>query len=159
VHPGVYELPLGVTLDELVEVAGGYVGTPRAFSPGGASSGFLPMSLRDTPLDFGSLVKVGSMFGSSGVVVLNDTVNMARAAQWQQVFFEDESCGQCAPCRIGCRIQRRAVDRYIDEGDRSGLDQVDDVSWEMDAGSICGLGMVASLPLQSALKYFPEDFS
>ena len=159
VNPGVYELPLGVNLDELVEAAGGYVGTPKAFSPGGASSGFLPMSFRDTPLDFGSLVKVGSMFGSSGVVVLNDTVNMARAAQWQQVFFEDESCGQCAPCRIGCRIQRQAVDRFLDDGDRSGLDNVDDVSWEMDAGSICGLGMVASWPLQSAMKHFPEDFS
>jgi len=159
VNPGVYEMPLGVCLDELVAVAGGYLGQPKAFSPGGASSGFLPMSFRETPLDFGSLSAVGSMFGSSGVVVLNDTINMARAAQWQQVFFEDESCGQCAPCRIGCRIQRRAVDRFLEQGDRSGLDQVDDVSWEMDAGSICGLGMVASWPLQSALKYFPEDFS
>jgi len=159
VNPGVYELALGVTLDELVEAAGGYVGTPKAFSPGGASSGFLPMKYRDTPLDFGALQKVGSMFGSSGVVVLNDTVNMARAAQWQQVFFEDESCGQCAPCRIGCRIQRQAVDKYIGTGDRSDLENVDDVSWEMDAGSICGLGMVASWPLQSAIKHFPEDFS
>ena len=155
--PGVYELPLGATLDEVVEAAGGYLGTPRAFSPGGASSGFLPMSYRDTPLDFGSLAKVGSMLGSAGIVVLNDTVNMAEAARWQQVFFEDESCGQCAPCRIGCRIQRQAVDRWIDKGDRAALDQVEDVAWEMDEGSICGLGMVASKPLQMAMDHFPED--
>lgn len=156
--PGVYELPLGVSLDELVEEAGGYLGTPRAFSPGGASSGFLPMSMRDQPLDFGGLAKAGSMLGSAGVVVLNDTIDMAQAARWQQIFFEDESCGQCAPCRIGARVQRQAVDRWIDGKQRTGLDLVEEVAWEMNEGSICGLGMVASLPLQSAMKYFREDF-
>lgn len=157
--PGVYELPLGATLEELVDAAGGYVGTPRAFSPGGASSGFLPMRMHQLPLDFKSLAAEGSMLGSAGVVVFNDTVDMSQAARWQQVFFEDESCGQCAPCRIGCRIQRRALDRFIDTRDRATLEHVDEVAWEMDAGSICGLGMVASLPLQSAIKHFPEDFS
>ncbi len=158
--PGTYELPLGATLDELVAAAGGYVGTPRAFSPGGASSGFLPMSFRDTPLDFKGLQapEVGSMLGSAGVVVLNDTVRMDDAARNQQVFFEDESCGQCAPCRIGCRIQRQAIDGFLDSRDPSVLEHVDELHWEMDAGSICGLGMVASLPLQSAIKHFPEDF-
>ncbi len=157
-RPGVYELPLGVTLDELVATAGGYVGTPRAFSPGGASAGFLPMSCRDTQLDFRSLPKVGSMLGSAGVVVLNDTVDMAQVAQWQQVFFEDESCGQCAPCRIGCRVQRRAIDGFIAGRDAAALQHAQDVHWEMEEGSICGLGMVASLPLVSAMKHFPEDF-
>ncbi|PRP95878.1 NADH-quinone oxidoreductase subunit F [Enhygromyxa salina] len=157
--PGVYELPLGVTLDELVEEAGGYLGTPRAFSPGGASSGFLPMSQRELPLDFGALAKAGSMMGSAGLVVLNDTINMAEAARWQQIFFEDESCGQCAPCRIGARVQRQAVDRWIDGKSRVGLAHVNEVAWEMNEGSICGLGMVASLPLQSAMKYFEEDFT
>ena len=156
--PGVYELPLGVTLDELVEAAGGYLGTPRAFSPGGASSGFLPMDQRTLPLDFGALAKAGSMLGSAGVVVLNDTVNLALAARAQQVFFEDESCGQCAPCRIGARMQRRAIDRYLDERDPGVLEHVEYVHEEMEEGSICGLGMVASLPLVSARRYFPEDF-
>jgi NADH:ubiquinone oxidoreductase subunit F (NADH-binding) len=156
--PGVYELPLGATIDEVVTAAGGYVGSPRAFSPGGASSGFLPMSARDTPLDFGGLPKVGSMLGSAGVVVLNDTVDMVDAARWQQVFFEDESCGQCAPCRIGCRLQRRALDAFIDDRDPAHLEHVEDLHWEMDAGSICGLGMVASLPLMTAMKHFPSDF-
>ncbi|MCA9684817.1 MAG: NAD(P)H-dependent oxidoreductase subunit E [Myxococcales bacterium] len=158
-RPGVYELPLGVSLEELVAAAGGYLGTPRAFSPGGASSGFLPMDERDTALDFGTLAKKGSMLGSAGVVVLDDSVDMAQAARWQQIFFEDESCGQCAPCRIGCRVQRQAVDRWIDGEDADGLQHVEEVAWEMNEGSICGLGMVASLPLQSAMKYFPGDFS
>ena len=157
-RPGVYELPLGVTVDELVAAAGGYIGSPRAFSPGGASSGFLPMSLRETPLDFGALQRVGSMLGSAGVVVLNDTVDMVQAARWQQVFFEDESCGQCAPCRIGCRLQRRALDAFVDSRDPKDLEHVEALHWEMDAGSICGLGMVASLPLLTAMKHFPEDF-
>ncbi len=157
-RPGVYELPLGVTLTELVAAAGGYLGTPRAFSPGGASSGFLPMDQADVPLDFGHLAKAGTMLGSAGVVVLNDTVDLVAATRAQQVFFEDESCGQCAPCRIGCRLQRRALDAYLESGDPGALEHVDDVHWEMDAGSICGLGMVASVPLKSALAHFPEAF-
>ncbi|MCB9794741.1 MAG: SLBB domain-containing protein [Alphaproteobacteria bacterium] len=157
--PGVYELPLGATLDELVAAAGGYLGTPKAFSPGGASSGFLPMSYRDLPLDFKSLAKVGSMLGSAGVVVLDDTVDLAQAALWQAVFFEDETCGQCAPCRLGTQFVRQAVGRYLDTGDPGHLAPVEPVAWEMEEGSICGLGMVAALPLQSARKHFPDDFT
>ncbi len=157
-HPGVYELPLGVTLDELVETAGGYEGTPLAFSPGGASSGFLPMDHRDVPLDYGSMARVGSMLGSAGVVVLNDTVDIAEATLWQAEFFEEESCGQCAPCRIGTRYLRQNLERYLEQGDPDLLDHIEDVSWEMVEGSICGLGMVASEPLQSARRHFPSAF-
>ena len=96
-RPGVYELPLGVTLDELVEEAGGYIGTPKAFSPGGASSGFLPAKYRDQPLDFKTMAGLGSLLGSAGVVVLNDTVDMKWSVSQQLRFFYDESCGQCAP--------------------------------------------------------------
>jgi NADH:ubiquinone oxidoreductase subunit F (NADH-binding) len=158
-QPGVYEMPLGVTLDELVEAAGGYDGKPIAFSPGGPSSGFLPIEKRDVPLDFGSLAKEGSMLGSAGLVVLNDTVDMAEAVGWQLEFFEEESCGQCAPCRIGTRYLRRQVDQYLSEGDPSSLVHADDVGWEMEEGSICGLGMVAAKPLESARQYFPDAFS
>ena len=157
-RPGVYELPLGVTLDEVVQAAGGYVGTPLAFSPGGASSGILPMDFRDTPLDFKSLGAVGSMMGSAGLVVLNDTVDLARVALWNLVFFEDESCGQCTPCRVGCRLQRQALQRYIEGGDPAELGHAGDVAWEMEEGSICGLGQVASWPLTTAMKHFPQAF-
>lgn len=157
-RPGVYELPLGVTLDELVEVAGGYDGTPVAFSPGGPSSGFLPISARDVPLDFRSLAEAGSMLGSAGLVVLNDTVDMVEATAWQLEFFERESCGQCAPCRIGTRYLRRQVDSFLADGDPNSLEFAGDVGWEMEEGSICGLGMVAAKPLESAMKHFPEVF-
>lgn len=156
--PGVYELPLGATLDELVEVAGGYMGTPMAFSPGGASAGFLPIEKRNVPLDFKSLGKEGSMLGSAGIVVLNDTVDIARAAQWQLEFFEIESCGQCAPCRIGTRYLHNQLTKYLETGDPSKLQHANDVGWEMEEGSICGLGMVAHKPLVDAMKYWPEAF-
>ncbi len=156
--PGVYELPLGSTLDELVQAADGYVGTPIAFSPGGASSGFLPISEKDVPLDFKSLSEAGSMMGSAGVVVINDTIDMAQAAKWQLEFFERESCGQCAPCRIGTRYIHRQVDKYIQLGDPASLAMAEDVGWEMEEGSICGLGMVAAKPLESARKHFPDAF-
>ncbi|MEM9413981.1 MAG: NADH-ubiquinone oxidoreductase-F iron-sulfur binding region domain-containing protein [Planctomycetota bacterium] len=160
-RPGTYELPLGVSLDELVEAAGGYVGTLKAFSPGGASSGFLPASMSDRPLDFKGLAEVGSMLGSAGVVVLNDTVDMRWAAALQLLFFEEESCGQCAPCRIGTRYLKEALDAAVESDASPGkpdLQFTDDVAWQMAEGSICGLGQIAALPLTSAQKYFPEDF-
>ena len=163
-NPGTYELPLGVTLDELVEEAGGYVGTLKSFSPGGASSGFLPAEERKRPLDFKSLSTVGSMLGSAGVTVLNDTVNMAWAAQAQLVFYEAESCGQCAPCRIGTRFLRESLDKHLEQVEKqisssvNHLEHAADAAWEMNEGSICGLGQIAALPLTTALKYFPEDF-
>lgn len=157
--PGTYELPLGVSLDELVEAAGGYVGTLKAFSPGGASSGFLPADRRGDPLDFAHLGSLGSMLGSAGVVVLNDTVDMRWAATQQLRFFEAESCGQCAPCRIGTRYLRESVERQA-RGDAvdGPLANAADAAWQMNEGSICGLGQAAPLPLTSALKYFPEAF-
>jgi NADH:ubiquinone oxidoreductase subunit F (NADH-binding) len=150
------------------------VGELRAFSPGGASSGFLPASERERPLSFKGLPEVGSMLGSAGVVVLNDTVDLAWAVREQLRFFEVECCGQCAPCRIGTRFLRTAVDRFIagrDPGDsedgdhdRHGaagqqLAQVAEVAWEMNEGSICGLGQAAALPLTTVLQHFPEEFS
>jgi NADH:ubiquinone oxidoreductase subunit F (NADH-binding) len=157
-RPGIYELPLGVSLDELVEASGGYEGTPRAFSPGGASSGFLPMSFSDQALDFKGLAAIGSMLGSAGVVVLNDTVDMAQAALWQAEFFEEESCGQCAPCRIGSRYLHQSIHRFIETGKTEALRHIEDIGWEMEAGSICGLGIAAPLPILSAMRYFPQDF-
>ncbi len=160
-RPGTYELPLGATLDELAEAAGGYVGTLRAFSPGGASSGFLPASDRTTPLDFATLAQRGSMLGSAGVVVLNDEVDLRWAVGRQLAFFEEESCGQCAPCRIGTHFMAGALGRVEAGGvdRRRNLEQVAEVAWEMNEGSICGLGQAAALPLTSALRHFPEDFS
>lgn len=160
-RPGIYELPLGVTLDELVKEAGGYIGTLKTFSPGGASSGYLPAKYRDQPLDFKTMGGLGSLLGSAGVVVLNDTVDIKWAVSQQLRFFHDESCGQCAPCRIGTRYLSEAIDNNIhnrEQNDKPHLCHTDDVAWQMREGSICGLGQIASLPLTSAQKFFPEEF-
>ena len=158
-HPGVYELPLGATLDELLEAGGGVLGELKAFSPGGASSGFLPASESSRALDFKALAEVDSMLGSAGVVVLNTTRDLKQAALDQLRFFSEESCGQCAPCRIGTRYQHEALKRHIaGGGDPAPLEHVDRVAHEMVEGSICGLGMTAALPLTSAMRWFPADF-
>ena len=156
-RPGIYEAPLGISLRELLEQAGGTVGRLKAFSPGGASSGFLPASMIDLPLDFASLAEAGSMLGSAGIVVLNDTVDMVEAALTQAVFFEDESCGQCAPCRIGTQMLRQALERYR-AGGAAALEHVREVAWGMGEASICGLGQAAWMPLDSAMRHFPGDF-
>ena len=98
------------------------------------------------------------MLGSAGVVVLNDSIDLAQAAGWQLEFFERESCGQCAPCRIGTRYLRRQLDRFLDRGDSAALAMAGEVGWEMEEGSICGLGMVAAKPLESARQHFPHAF-
>ena len=158
-RPGVYEAPLGVSMRELLEMAGGVTGTLKAFSPGGASSGFLPASEIDVPMDFKALQQVGSMLGSAGIVVLDDTVDMVEAALSQAIFFEDESCGQCSPCRIGTQILRQALERYVAAGrDPAALRDVDEVSWGMTEASICGLGQAACLALTTAIRHWPEEF-
>jgi NADH:ubiquinone oxidoreductase subunit F (NADH-binding) len=162
--PGVYELPLGITLDELVEVAGGYIGTLRMFSPGGSSSGYLHADHRNVPIDFTSMRELGSTVGSAGVVVINDTYGIKEAVQDQLQFYEDESCGQCAPCRIGTRYQRDSLDKYVEaktcgnKAAKEELSNADELEWEMKQGSICGLGHTASAPLTSAMKWFPGEF-
>ncbi len=156
-RPGVYEAPLGITLRELLDLAGGTVGMLKAFSPGGASSGFLPADQIDLPLGFKSLAAAGSMLGSAGIVVLNETVDMVEAALTQAVFFEDESCGQCAPCRIGTQVVRQALERYRAGEGRAALVHLQEVAWGMSEASICGLGQAAALPLLSAAKYFPKE--
>jgi NADH:ubiquinone oxidoreductase subunit F (NADH-binding) len=99
------------------------------------------------------------MLGSAGVVVLNTEADLIGAIHDQLRFFEDESCGQCAPCRIGTRFLREALSGHRrGDKDRDHLQQVAEVSWEMNEGSICGLGQAASLPLTTALKHFPDEF-
>ena len=97
------------------------------------------------------------MLGSAGIVVLNDTVNILDAVKWQLVFFERESCGQCAPCRIGTRYLHRQVDKFVQLGDKNALANAADIGWEMEEGSICGLGMVAHKPLESAMEHFSRS--
>jgi len=156
-EPGVKRAPAGISVRELIdEYCGGMEDGHRfrAYLPGGASGGILPASMGDEPLDFGTLEKYGCFIGSAAVVVLSDQDNMRDVALNLLRFFEDESCGQCTPCRVGTE---KAV-RLLQAGDVEPA-LIDDLIGVMGDASICGLGQAAGNPLRTALRFFPEDFT
>ena len=154
-EPGVKFAPAGITLNELVdEYCGGMADghTLKGYLPGGASGGVLPASLADLPLEFGQLESFGSFVGSHAVVVLSEQDDMKAVALNLMRFFEDESCGQCTPCRVGTEkaVKLMSADRW----DQALLREL---SQGMTDASICGLGQAAANPLLSVMKHFPED--
>lgn len=154
--PGVKLAPAGITLRELIdEFCGGMADghTLQAYLPGGASGGILPASMDDIPLDFGTLEKYGCFIGSAAVVVLSQADDVRDAALNLMKFFEDESCGQCTPCRAG--TEKAALLMQQPVWNKELLDQL---SQAMRDASICGLGQAASNPLTSVIKYFPDGF-
>jgi NADH:ubiquinone oxidoreductase subunit F (NADH-binding)/NADH:ubiquinone oxidoreductase subunit E len=152
--PGVVLAPAGTTARELIELCGGMaVGHAfRGYLPGGASGGILPSSMADIPLDFGQLEKHGCFVGSHAVVILSDKDDMKAVALNLMKFFEDESCGQCTPCRNGTEKAVRLM-----SGKTWDTALLGDLSQVMRDASICGLGQAASNPLMCVIKYFPED--
>jgi formate dehydrogenase len=154
-NPGVKLAPAGVTARELIDefcggMADGY--TFKGYLPGGASGGILPASMADIPLDFGTLEKYGCFVGSHAVVILSDKDDMKAVALNLMKFFEDESCGQCTPCRVGTEKAAELMTRG--PWDAALLDEL---SALMRDASICGLGQAAPNPLLCVLKYFPDE--
>ena len=155
-EPGVKIAPAGVTIRELInEFCGGMSEghTFAAYLPGGASGGILPASMDDIPLDFGTLEKYGCFIGSAAVIVLSDKDDVRAAALNLMRFFEDESCGQCTPCRVGTQKARMLMEKG--QWDTSLLGEL---SQCMRDASICGLGQAASNPLTSVIRFFPDLF-
>ena len=155
-NPGMKLAPAGVTVRELIEefcggMADGH--TFHAYLPGGASGGILPAAMDNIPLDFGTLEKYGCFIGSAAVVILSKQDSVKGAALNLMRFFEDESCGQCTPCRVGTQKAALLMEQPV--WNRELLDQL---SQAMRDASICGLGQAASNPLTSVIKYFPEEF-
>ncbi len=154
-EPGVKLTPAGITVRELIaEYCGGMLDGHefKGYLPGGASGGILPASLGDIPLDFGTLEEHGCLIGSHAVVVLSDRDDTKAVACNLMRFFEDESCGQCTPCRNGTE---KAVKLMAAETWDTGL--IEELATTMRDASICGLGQAAPNPLSSVLKFFPED--
>lgn len=161
-NPGVYEVPLGITAAELIELAGGLRhGRPlKAFAPGGASSGFLPASMADTPLDFRALAAVGSMLGSGAVVAVTEGTCMLELALNVARFFRNESCGKCVPCRVGSEKIVMLLEGILQgRGAAADLALIEELSATMALTSICGLGQAAPNPILSVIKYFQDDIS
>ncbi|MDB5633091.1 MAG: NADH-quinone oxidoreductase subunit [Tardiphaga sp.] len=155
-NPGMKLAPAGITVRELIdEFCGGMADGHNfhAYLPGGASGGILPAAMDDIPLDFGTLEKYGCFIGSAAVVILSDRDDVKAAALNLMHFFEDESCGQCTPCRVGTQKAAQLMQRGIWNRELLG-----ELSQAMRDASICGLGQAASNPLTSVIRYFPDEF-
>lgn len=155
-NPGVYVLPAGSTITDVIEAAGGMADGHEfmAYQPGGPSSGLLPAAMADLPLDFDVLQKYDTFIGSAGVVVLSRNDSAKQAALNMLRFFEDESCGQCTPCRVGCE---KAVKLMMAE--QWDAELLEELCEAMADASICGLGQAAPNPIRSTIKHFPAEVS
>ncbi|MHA3915929.1 NAD(P)H-dependent oxidoreductase subunit E [Halovulum sp. GXIMD14793] len=153
-EPGVKLLPAGSTILDIIDACGGMADGHRfmAYQPGGPSSGLLPASLDDVPLDFDTLQEHGTFIGSAAVVVLSDQDSARDAALNMLRFFEDESCGQCTPCRVGCE---KAV--KLMQADRWDQPLLEELCQLMGDASICGLGQAAPNPIRLVMKHFSDE--
>jgi formate dehydrogenase iron-sulfur subunit len=164
-RPGLVERAFGLTLRELIEGYGGGTasGRPvRAVQVGGPLGAYIPTSQLDTAIDYEAFVAIGGMLGHGGVVVFDDTVDMAAQARYAMEFCAIESCGKCTPCRIGSTRGVEVIDRIV-AGDRAERERNEtllrDLCQTMLDGSLCALGGMAPFPVLSALDHFSEDFS
>jgi formate dehydrogenase iron-sulfur subunit len=159
---GLVEKAFGVTARELIEGYGGGTasGRPiRAVQFGGPLGAYLPNSKLDTPMDYEALLKEDAMVGHGGVVVFDDTVDMAKMARFAMEFCVIESCGKCTPCRIGSVRGVEVIDRIIaDENREANIELLQDLCETMTDGSLCAMGGLTPMPVLSALRHFPEDF-
>jgi NADH-quinone oxidoreductase subunit F len=163
---GLIEVPMGITLRQIVEEIGGGiqqtaadVRTFKAVQIGGPSGGCVPASLADTPVDFESLSEVGAIMGSGGLVVLDDRDCMVDIARYFLKFTQEQSCGKCTFCRIGTRRMLDILDRLCEgKGKSDDLTTLETLAKQFKAGSICGLGKTAPNPVLSTLRYFRSEY-
>jgi formate dehydrogenase len=158
-RPGVYEIPLGTTVADLIEIAGGVSGgrALKAFAPGGASSNFLPADGVNTPMDFDALAEAGSMMGSGALVVVAEGTPLLPLATNIVRFFRNESCGKCVPCRDGTEKATAMLERAMERGETIDMDVIERLNLLLTETSICGLGYVALNPLLSVARYWPSE--
>ncbi|MGY2221710.1 formate dehydrogenase beta subunit [Pseudomonas gingeri] len=164
-HGGLVERAFGLTLRELVEDYGGGTASGRplkAAQVGGPLGAWVPPGQFDTPLDYEAFAAIGAMLGHGGVVVADDSLDMARMARFALQFCAEESCGKCTPCRIGSTRGVEVIDRLLAAPDQGGRDEqaiiLKDLCDTLQYGSLCALGGMTSYPVASALKHFPADF-
>jgi len=161
-NTGLIEVPMGIPLRQIVEEMGG--GAPdgrkiKSVQTGGPSGGCIPAEFLDTPVDFESLAKLGSIMGSGGMVVMDDTTNMVEIAKFYMEFCKDESCGKCIPCRAGTaqmeNLLNKIIARQATQRDLAKLEELCDM---VKNTSLCGLGQTAPNPVLSTLKYFRNEY-
>jgi NADH-quinone oxidoreductase subunit F len=161
-NTGLIEVPMGIRLGEIIyDIGGGIIGDKKfkAVQTGGPSGGCIPHELLDTPVDFESLAHVGSIIGSGGMVVLDETDCMVNIAKFFLEFTQAESCGKCVPCRIGTKRLLEILDRITRGKGRSGdVELLENLGKDIKSSSLCGLGQTAPNPVLSTIKYFKSEY-
>ncbi len=161
-NTGLVEVPMGTTLREIVEEIGGGIPNGKKFKAaqtGGPSGGCIPEHLIDTPIDYDSLMEIGSMMGSGGLIVMDEDNCMVDIAKFFLEFTVDESCGKCAPCRIGTKRLYEMLEKITEgKGTMEDLDKMEELCYNIKASSLCGLGQTAPNPVLSTLKYFRDEY-
>ena len=161
-HTGLIEVPMGITLREIIyDIGGGIRGGKKfkAVQTGGPSGGVITADYLDTPMDYEHLQELGSIMGSGGMIVMDEDDCMVDVARFYQEFCVDESCGKCAPCRIGTRTLLNMLDNITTgKGTRADLDKIREVGTAMQKAALCGLGQTAPNPVLSTLKYFEDEY-
>ena len=161
-NTGLIEVPMGITLREIIFDIGGGILEDRPFKAvqtGGPSGGCLPESMLDLPVDFDSLTEVGSMMGSGGMIVMDDKTCMVDVAKYFTSFLVEESCGKCTPCREGLYQMHKLLEKICSgKGEESDIDKMERLSENIIIGSLCGLGKSGPNPLLSTLKYFKDEY-
>ena len=157
------EADFGISLRELIEDFGGGTlsGRPlKAVQVGGPLGAYIPADGLDLPMDYEAFAAAGAMLGHGGIVVFDDTVDMARQAEFAMEFCAEESCGKCTPCRIGSIRGAETIGRIRDgENVEANLELVEELCTVMTDGSLCAMGGLTSMPVMSALRHFREDFT
>jgi NADH-quinone oxidoreductase subunit F len=157
--PGNYEVEMGTPLMELLELAGGVKGKLKAVIPGGSSVPILPADKCDVNLDYESLQAAGTMLGSGGFMVLNDTVCIVKFMRRTAAFYAHESCGKCTPCREGTRWMVKIFDRILAGGGRmEDIDLLLDICDQIDGRSYCALGDAAAWPIRASIKHYRQEY-
>ena len=161
-NTGLVEIPMGTTLREVIEEIGGGVPNGKKFKAaqtGGPSGGCIPASLIDTPLDYESMAAIGSIVGSGGLIVMDEDNCMVDIAKFFLEFTVDESCGKCAPCRIGTRRMLEILNKITSgNGTLEDIDRLEELCEHVKANSLCGLGQTAPNPVLSTLKHFRDEY-
>jgi bidirectional [NiFe] hydrogenase diaphorase subunit len=161
-NTGLIEVPMGIPLREIVEDLGGGVpdnGTVKAVQTGGPSGGCIPATLFDTPVDYESLTQVGSIMGSGGMIVMDDSTSMVDIAHYFMEFCRDESCGKCIPCRVGTVQLYRLLSKIrAGKATQADMQRMKELCRMVQETSLCGLGQSAPNPLLSTLRYFPQEY-
>ncbi|OAT85547.1 NADH dehydrogenase [Desulfotomaculum copahuensis] len=161
-NTGLIEVPMGTTLRTIVFNIGGGIPHGRKFKAvqtGGPSGGCIPEAGLDTPVDYDSLRRIGSMMGSGGLIVMDESDCMVDIAKFYLQFSQDESCGQCTPCRVGVKRMTEILERITEgKGEMSDLDELADLAREVKDASLCGLGQTAPNPVLSTLQYFRDEY-